>query len=183
MNLGYFLEKQKLVWPGKKKVFLWKTKNDKNIWVWNLKRAKKGQFWAILKIFFFWLWFAYSKLPLPRTAGFCVRKPLPVSFGRGAIRENPGYRDFKNFFTAEFSHFLVTICFTGVLIGRSHTWKTWVPGFQIPVLEKKSWVPGLKNPGTGKKFWVSGFQNHGTGKKSWVPGFQIQYWKPCREPL
>ena len=90
--------------------------------------------------------------PPPRTAGFCVRKPLPVSFGRGAIRENPGYRDFKIFFTAEFSHFLVTIFLTGILIGGSHTWKSRAPGFQIPALEK-SWVPGFqipvleKNPG------------------------------------
>ena len=37
----------------KKKKILWKTKNDKNIWVWNLKKAKKGKFGAILKISFF----------------------------------------------------------------------------------------------------------------------------------
>ena len=73
-----------------------------------------------------------------------------MSFGRGAIRENPGHRDFKIFFTAEFSHFLVTICFTGVLIGGK---------------------PYVKILGTG-------ISNTGTGKKN--PGyrdFKYRYWK------
>ena len=44
--------KVSLTW--KKKCFLWKTKNDKNICSWNLKRAKKSHFWAIV---FFCPWF------------------------------------------------------------------------------------------------------------------------------
>ena len=62
----------------------------------------------------------------------------------------------SNFFTAEFSHFLMTICFTGVLIGgairenpgyQDFKYRYWKknPGyrdFKIPVLEKN---PGCRD--------------------------------------
>ena len=115
----------------------------------------------------------YSKLPPPRTSGFCVRKPLPVSWGGGVICENPGCRDFKIFFTAEFSHFLVTIFLTDVIIGEPYV-KIPGTGISNPGTGKILGT-GISNPSTGKKSWVPGFQTPGTGKKSWVPGFQIQY--------
>ena len=46
----------------------------------------------------------YSKVP-PKDSRFLCSKTLTGVLWEGAIRENPGYRDFKNFFTAEFSHF------------------------------------------------------------------------------
>ena len=53
-----------------------------------------------------------QQTPPPQGLPVCsFEKPLQASYGRGAIRENPGYRDFKKIFTAEFGHFLVTIFF------------------------------------------------------------------------
>ncbi len=75
----------------------------------------------------------------------------------GAIRENLGYRDFTIFFTAEFSHFLVTIFLTGVLIGGEP---------YVKILGT-----GISNHGTGKKIPGAGISNPGTGKK--IPGTGI----------
>ena len=59
----FLAQLSKCFWENKSKFVVQKknrekkTKSDKNIWVWNLKKAKKGQFWAILKISFS-PWFA-----------------------------------------------------------------------------------------------------------------------------
>ena len=48
MDLEFFLEKQKLAWPGKKKYFLWKTKNDKKNCNWKFWNPPKHQNLGIL---------------------------------------------------------------------------------------------------------------------------------------
>ena len=118
----------------------------------------------------------------------CVQKPLPASYEGGAIRDNRGYRDFKNFFTVEFtaispppkdSHFAYSknphwrplgggepyVKIPGTGISKFFYCRVWSFFGDNFFNWRPNWgEPYVKIPGTG-------ISNHGTGKK--IPGAGI----------